>query len=264
MDNDCDGTTDLNATDATTWYEDADGDGSGADDSTVVACNAPSGYVATGGDCDDSSSANVLCADGQTCTADASCDSGYCGPASGTCIQLTEIVVSGLLNERDGNMGGISGANALCAADATSSGVTGTWVAFLSDTTQDVVDIFPDVQNASGDRLRGSIPVNNIQGSSLTSNWDAVGDGSNVSISNAVHAFDNDQMDECCGYPNDADAWTGTAVGGTVLSSQHCSNWSTTSGNGVATELDAYQFLRQETSHACSQTLGVMCVRVEP
>ena len=263
VDNDCDGTTDTNATDASTWYEDADGDGAGADDSTVVACNAPSGYIATGGDCDDSSSANILCADGQTCTADASCTSGYCGPGTGTCIQLTQIVVSGLLTERDGNLGGITGANALCAADAASTGRAGTWVAFLSDTTQDLIDIFPDVQNANGDRLRGSIPVNNIQGNILVSNWDAIGDGSNVSISNAVYALDNDEMDECCGYPNDADAWTGTTVGGTVYSGQHCSDWSTTSGEGVATEIDAMQFLREETGHLCGQTLGVMCVRVE-
>jgi hypothetical protein len=177
---------------------------------------------------------------------------------------LTQIVVSGLLTERDGNMGGVSGANALCAADAASSGQSGTWVAFLSDTTQDLIDIFPDVQNTSGTRLRDSVAVNNIQGNILVSNWDAISDGSNANISNAVYAFDNDEMDECCGYPNDADAWTGTAVGGTVLSSQHCSNWSTTSGDGVATEIDAYQFLRQETGHSCSQTLGVMCVRVEP
>jgi hypothetical protein len=137
-------------------------------------------------------------------------------------------------------------------------------VAFLSDTTQDLIDIFPDVQNASGARLRASVAVNNIQGNILVSNWDAIGDGSIANLSNLVYAFDNDQMDECCGYPNDADAWTGTAVGGTVLSNKHCSNWSTTSGEGVATELDALGFLHQETSHSCSQTLGVMCVRAEP
>jgi len=38
---------------ATTWYLDGDGDGYGGSTSTS-ACTAPSGYIATGGDCDDS------------------------------------------------------------------------------------------------------------------------------------------------------------------------------------------------------------------
>jgi hypothetical protein len=41
---------------ATTWYADGDGDGFGATTS-VTACEAPAGYVAAGGDCDDTVSA---------------------------------------------------------------------------------------------------------------------------------------------------------------------------------------------------------------
>jgi MYXO-CTERM domain-containing protein len=46
IDDDCDGT------DGPTWYRDADGDGHGADLSTI-ACTAPAGYVADRADCDD-------------------------------------------------------------------------------------------------------------------------------------------------------------------------------------------------------------------
>jgi hypothetical protein len=49
VDNDCDGTVDLN----TTWYVDADGDGFGVDSTAVVACDAPDGMVAEPADCDD-------------------------------------------------------------------------------------------------------------------------------------------------------------------------------------------------------------------
>ena len=75
-DNDCDSTVDEEATDATTWYADADSDGYG--DSTVyeVACSAsdPS-YVSDSSDCDDSNPSTYPGAN-ETCDgADNDCDS---------------------------------------------------------------------------------------------------------------------------------------------------------------------------------------------
>ena len=53
-DNDCDGTVDEDdATDAGTWYADADGDGFGDANATYVACEVPSGYTDDTTDCDD-------------------------------------------------------------------------------------------------------------------------------------------------------------------------------------------------------------------
>ncbi len=53
-DDDCDGEVDEGeASDAPTWYLDVDGDGFGGVSATQVACDAPSGHVATGDDCDD-------------------------------------------------------------------------------------------------------------------------------------------------------------------------------------------------------------------
>ncbi len=57
VDQDCDGTVDDGATDAGTWYADADGDSFGNASSSREACDQPSGYVASASDCDDSSSA---------------------------------------------------------------------------------------------------------------------------------------------------------------------------------------------------------------
>jgi hypothetical protein len=57
-DDDCDTFTDeADATDPTTWYADADNDGFGATTVTLTQCDAPAGYVATPGDCDDGSAA---------------------------------------------------------------------------------------------------------------------------------------------------------------------------------------------------------------
>ena len=58
QDNDCDGSTDEDdAADAGTWYLDSDGDGYAGLDTSVVSCEAPSGYLEVGAgdeaDCDD-------------------------------------------------------------------------------------------------------------------------------------------------------------------------------------------------------------------
>lgn len=85
VDNDCDGTADEDdATDAGTWYFDGDGDGYGDDTVTTRACEQPSGYVATSGDCviDDAAyhpgASETDCTD----TADYNCD-GATGAVDG-------------------------------------------------------------------------------------------------------------------------------------------------------------------------------------
>jgi hypothetical protein len=53
VDDDCNDAVDDDASDASDFYEDTDSDGFGGTTS-VTACEAPAGYVALGGDCDDS------------------------------------------------------------------------------------------------------------------------------------------------------------------------------------------------------------------
>ena len=55
LDNDCDGETDEGVADAPTWYADADGDGQGRADPATnqTQCDAPPGFSAESGDCDD-------------------------------------------------------------------------------------------------------------------------------------------------------------------------------------------------------------------
>jgi hypothetical protein len=53
VDNDCDGIVDNNASDASTWYGDADNDGYGGSTFQQQACSAPGGYVDNDDDCDD-------------------------------------------------------------------------------------------------------------------------------------------------------------------------------------------------------------------
>ncbi len=53
VDNDCDGATDEDAINASTWYLDTDGDGYGSLSGTIAACDSPSGYAGNASDCDD-------------------------------------------------------------------------------------------------------------------------------------------------------------------------------------------------------------------
>ena len=62
VDNDCDGAIDdaddnLIQASASNWYNDTDGDGFGDDADMVEQCEAPAGYIAQDGDCDDTSAA---------------------------------------------------------------------------------------------------------------------------------------------------------------------------------------------------------------
>ena len=74
-DNDCDGTVDeADASDASSWYADADGDTYGDAAIGTVACDAPLGYVADATDCDDAA-ASVNPAEIELCNGlDDNCD----------------------------------------------------------------------------------------------------------------------------------------------------------------------------------------------
>ncbi|MGB0639495.1 MAG: putative metal-binding motif-containing protein [Myxococcota bacterium] len=54
IDNDCDGSVDpSDSSDSSSWYADMDGDGYGDLSAIAVSCDAPTGYVSDGTDCDD-------------------------------------------------------------------------------------------------------------------------------------------------------------------------------------------------------------------
>jgi hypothetical protein len=73
-DDNCDGTVDNNAQNATTYYADADGDQWGDINNTLAACSQPAGYVTNDDDCDDTS-ADISPVDNEVCNGlDDDCD----------------------------------------------------------------------------------------------------------------------------------------------------------------------------------------------
>ena len=74
VDDDCDLSVDESAIDATTWYEDSDGDSYGDVNSYERACDQPTGFVENYDDCDDSDSSEHPGADEYCDNADDDCD----------------------------------------------------------------------------------------------------------------------------------------------------------------------------------------------
>jgi MYXO-CTERM domain-containing protein len=74
LDQDCDDVIDEAAADAVIFYADGDDDGYGDDDRTLEDCEAPDGYVAEGGDCDDDAELTYPGADEYCDEADNDCD----------------------------------------------------------------------------------------------------------------------------------------------------------------------------------------------
>ena len=74
VDNDCDGDVDEDATDATVFYGDADGDGHGGSQFTAISCTAPTGYVVSSDDCDDLDASSYPGAQESCDLADNDCD----------------------------------------------------------------------------------------------------------------------------------------------------------------------------------------------
>lgn len=73
-DDDCDGSVDEDAVDASTWYVDADGDTYGDSGSAVTACDPVEGAVEVDGDCDDAAAAIHPGADEHCDGVDEDCD----------------------------------------------------------------------------------------------------------------------------------------------------------------------------------------------
>ncbi|MEZ4427621.1 MAG: hypothetical protein R3A51_08045 [Nannocystaceae bacterium] len=195
------------------------------------------------------------CAVDQGCLVNEDCETGYCDPNM-VCANIPEIVISALTGAHNGDLGGLAGADALCASEAQANGVSGTWIALLATDSRPWPGIFQNPINTT-------VPVNNILGQTMFNNWAAI--FVDDQHPNPIYAFNGVEVEEGNGNPDwaDADGWTGADPSGIAAANNTCSDWTSSAGNGRNTEVDAQSLLIQET-HACTYMAAVMCVRLTP
>lgn len=194
------------------------------------------------------------CTDPSDCTT-SECTLGFCGP-------IAEITIAALASAQTGSLGGLAGADAMCQAEALANGFMGTWIALLAAEgltggparSYDTIFTGPTAM---------MVPVRNVMGADLATSWNALMSAASGAMTNDIYTFTGVEIEEGRGTPvdwSDADGWTGANAMGVTATGLTCSDWTTTTGSGRNTELDARQLLRLET-HACTATLAVACVR---
>lgn len=146
----------------------------------------------------------------------------------------------------DGNLGGLSGADAKCQARAALGSLTGTWKAILSDATTD-----------ANTRLTFASGINfvNMQGATVATStadlWDGI-------ISAGVHY---DQS----GFATASDAWTGTNSNGTKSVGFMCNSWTNATNGfsglaGVPSDVGNNTYWVAIGGSTCDLFRALMCV----
>ena len=209
-----------------------------------------------------------VCLIGNLCHAAGATDASGCAKCDPTQSKVgwtpqstcTKILLAALNEAHTGNLGGITGADALCQTQATAAGYGGVWKAFLSGSTRNVKDLITGT-NAT------TKPVVNLQGQQMYATWSAIfGSTTWATTASYMYTFGGKYVNEGQVSPDwyDARGWTGTALtGGTA--SNHCNNWTTSASSsyGASGEWDFRQMFKY-TTESCSRYLAVGCVLTNP
>lgn len=145
-------------------------------------------------------------------------------------------------NPTPSNMGGLAGADGICTTYAQAGGLTGTFKAFLSDSTQSAMT---RLSNVGPWYLVGTntIAANNLASLATTPATDILIDQNGNTLTGGTTA------------------WTGTTMGGGV--GDHCQNWS------VSNSVDHAHYVIvggvsgswQPNSRICVGSLNLICVQ---
>lgn len=170
---------------------------------------------------------------------DAGADSGT---DSGMDSGLSELVMFVTETVQNANLGGIDGADALCATQAANAGLQGEFKAWLSTRS-----------SAVADRLtRANVPYVLVNRTRVADNWDDLVNGSILAPINL----------DANGQPHTGDVWTGTLANGDSYPDDDCAGF-TSSSVGIALCGDSTSTTEtwtNRTTPACSVLLRLYCI----
>jgi predicted outer membrane repeat protein len=200
VDDDCDGTVDDDATDISTWYADADGDGYGDLGSSQQSCSQPSGHVSNATDCDDGDAAINLGADELCDGVDNDCDGTVDGPDA--------LDASTWYADADGDgYGDASSSSVACSAPART-------VSDSSDCDDGDATVFPGAEelcDGGDDDCDGTVDEEAIDMSSWYADADGDGYGDAASSTEACSAPSGSVADSSDCDDGDASVHPGAA-----------------------------------------------------
>ena len=209
------------------------------------------------------SSASVPACDPYTCSgstacgttgvADTDCSFGHfcvCG-ATNTCVPGRHVFVTGAVHT--GNLGGLTGADAICQTRATEAGLSGTFRAWLSSGSLSAAQ---RIEHYAGPYYRFALPGT----LRVAGNWADLANG----LDTAAIATDENGASAGSGTY----AWTGTFVtGNTDNSSTRCLDWTSADGAQTGTRGWTSAGSSDWTSNgtaACTAALRLYCVETTP
>ncbi len=134
------------------------------------------------------------------------------GAASG--VPQTELKIFVTDVDVSGNLGGLSGADATCQSKASAAGLTGTFKAWLADSTNS-----PDTRFS-----KGTVPYKLVDGTTIANNWADLTDG--TIAAGIIKTQSNANIA--------ARVWTNVASNGTAYGANHCQNWTSNSASYTA------------------------------
>ncbi|XP_053116743.1 collagen alpha-1(XV) chain-like isoform X7 [Hemicordylus capensis] len=155
-----------------------------------------------------------------------------------------------------GHMNGIRGADLQCYQQSKEKNLNGTFRAFLSSSTQNLVSIVK--------RTDRGLPIVNLKGQVLAKSWNSLFSGDGASYFNSrrfpIYTFNGQNVITDPIWSHKA-VWHGIKQWGGRSPNQDCQDWRTASrqSEGLASSLARGKFLTEE-KHSCSDSLIVLCV----
>lgn len=126
------------------------------------------------------------------------------------CNDTGSCVVFATLSTTGGDLGGLSGADAICQSRAAAANLSGKYLAWLSTS---------DGTSPATRFTKATVPYVRVDGAVVAENWTDLTDGT---LYNPIYL-------DASGIPVRATAWTGTNIDGTPKGS-NCNNWQSTDG----------------------------------